>query len=31
MVVILVVWCLFTILTNGYQPVPFPSMSNINQ
>ena len=25
MVVILIVWCLATILKNGYQPVPFPS------
>lgn len=30
MVVILIVWCLFTILKHGYQPVPFPSMSNIH-
>ncbi len=30
MVVILIVWCLFTILQHGYQPVPFPSMSNIH-
>lgn len=29
MVVMLIVWCLFTILSKGYQPVPFPSMSNI--
>ena len=29
MVVMLIVWCLYTILTKGYQPVPFPSMSNI--
>jgi amino acid transporter len=29
MVVILIVWCLFTILAKGYQPVPFPTMSNI--
>jgi amino acid transporter len=30
MVVILIVWCLFTILSKGYQPVPFPSMGNIH-
>jgi len=29
MVVMLIVWCLFTILNKGYQPVPFPSMGNI--
>jgi len=29
MVVMLIVWCLFTILSKGYQPVPFPAMSNI--
>ena len=26
MVVMLIVWCLYTIITHGYQPVPFPSM-----
>src|ERR1700727_767712 len=30
MVVILIAWCVFTILKNGYQPVPFPAMSNIH-
>jgi amino acid transporter len=30
MVVMLIVWCVFTILAKGYQPVPFPSMSNIH-
>jgi len=30
MVVILIIWCMFTILKNGYQPVPFPSMSNMH-
>ena len=30
MVVILIAWCLYTILVKGYQPVPFPSMSNIH-
>ena len=29
MVVMLIVWCLITILAKGYQPVPFPAMSNI--
>ncbi len=29
MVVMLIIWCLVTILSKGYQPVPFPSMSNI--
>jgi amino acid transporter len=29
MVVILIVWCLITILKNGYQPVPFPAIGNI--
>jgi amino acid transporter len=29
MVVILIVWCLITILKNGYQPVPFPAVGNI--
>src|SRR5947209_19771568 len=30
MVIMLIVWCLITILSKGYQPVPFPSMSNIH-
>src|SRR5579863_5056975 len=30
MVVMLVVWCIYTILTRGYQPVPFPSSANIH-
>jgi amino acid transporter len=30
MVVILIIWCIVTILKNGYQPVPFPAMSNIH-
>lgn len=30
MVVMLIVWCLYTIVAKGYQPVPFPSMSNIH-
>src|SRR6202789_1806487 len=30
MVVMLIVWCLYTIIAKGYQPVPFPSMSNIH-
>jgi amino acid transporter len=30
MVVILIIWCLYTIITHGYQPVPFPSMKNIH-
>ena len=29
MVVILIGWCLVTILKNGYQPVPLPSRANI--
>src|SRR5674476_518391 len=29
MVVILIVWCVVTILKNGYQPVPFPTLQNI--
>jgi len=29
MVIVLVVWCLATILTKGYQPVPFPSLNTI--
>jgi len=30
MVVMLIGWCVYTILVHGYQPVPFPSMSNIH-
>ncbi len=30
MVVILIAWCVFTILSKGYQPVPFPTMKNIH-
>jgi amino acid transporter len=30
MVVMLIVWCLITIMVNGYQPVPFPVRSNIH-
>src|SRR5262249_55073948 len=30
MVVLLIAWCVITILKKGYQPVPFPSMSNIH-
>jgi amino acid transporter len=30
MVVSLIIWCLFTILHNGYQPVPFPTASNVH-
>jgi hypothetical protein len=29
MVVILIVWCLLTILLRGYSPVPFPTLQNI--
>jgi hypothetical protein len=29
MVVMLVVWCLITIFTRGYSPVPFPTLGNI--
>src|ERR1035437_8627550 len=29
MVVILILWCLVTILKNGYQPVPFPLHENL--
>src|ERR1039458_416533 len=29
MVVILIVWCIVTILKNGYQPVPLPIPANI--
>jgi amino acid transporter len=29
MVVVLIVWCLITILTRGYSPVPFPTLQNI--
>jgi amino acid transporter len=30
MVVMLIIWCLFTILSKGYQPVPFPSVTNVH-
>jgi amino acid transporter len=30
MVVILIVWCLATILKNGYQPVPLPTRENLH-
>ena len=30
MVVILIAWCLATIFTRGYQPVPLPTMSNLH-
>src|SRR5712675_1955495 len=30
MVVILIVWCLVTILKNGYQPVPLPTVQNLH-
>ena len=30
MVVILIVWCLATILKNGYQPVPLPTVENLH-
>jgi amino acid transporter len=30
MVVMLIVWCLFTILSKGFQPVPFPSVANVH-
>jgi amino acid transporter len=30
MVVILIVWCIATILTKGYQPVPFPTLETIH-
>ena len=29
MVVILIVWCLITIFTQGYQPVPSPTLANL--
>jgi amino acid transporter len=29
MVVVLIVWCVATILKNGYQPVPFPTLQTI--
>lgn len=29
MVVILIVWCVVTILTRGYQPVPLPTLTNL--
>ena len=30
MVVMLIIWCLFTILHRGYQPVPFPTVANVH-
>jgi amino acid transporter len=30
MVVILILWCLYTLVVQGYQPVPFPSTHNIH-
>ena len=30
MVVMLIVWCLYTILSKGYQPVPFPIAAPIS-
>ncbi len=30
MVVMLIVWCLLTILVKGYQPVPPPTQANIH-
>jgi amino acid transporter len=30
MVVLLIGWCVYTLLTKGFQPVPFPSMRNIH-
>jgi len=30
MVVLLIVWCVITILTRGYQPVPPPTMANMH-
>ncbi len=29
MVVMLILWCLYTILNKGFQPVPFPTMGNL--
>jgi amino acid transporter len=29
MVVVLIAWCLYTILTRGYQPVPWPTPANL--
>jgi amino acid transporter/nucleotide-binding universal stress UspA family protein len=29
MVVVLIVWCIATILKNGYQPVPFPTLQTL--
>ena len=29
MVVMLIVWCIITLFNKGFQPVPFPAMSNI--
>ncbi len=30
MVVVLITWCIVTILKNGYQPVPFPTLKTIH-
>ena len=30
MVVILIIWCIITILQRGYSPVPFPTLENIH-
>jgi amino acid transporter len=30
MVIVLIVWCLITIIQRGYTPVPFPALSNIH-
>jgi amino acid transporter len=30
MVVILIVWCIVTVLKSGFQPVPFPTLQNIH-
>jgi amino acid transporter len=30
MVVLLIVWCVLTILANGYRPVPLPTMANLH-
>src|ERR1035441_9478294 len=30
MVVILIIWCVATVLRNGYQPVPFPTLETMH-
>jgi len=30
MVIALIAWCLYTILVKGFQPVPFPTLSNLH-